>query len=111
MSFVAGSPGGDRFSHDPAEQGTCHGRQPPRWRVEPIRPLRKRARKAICSERKKNGYTAGSAMRGAGHSLAQKKRAAKRWGPERRYCGEKDVIAMGEISRRCVSEQAACHAQ
>jgi len=32
-------------------------------------------------------------------------------GPERRYCGEKDVIAMGEISRRCVSEQAACHAQ
>jgi len=31
---------------------------------------------------------------------AAQKKGPPMWGPERRYCGEKDVIAMGEISRQ-----------
>src|SRR5262249_19807977 len=64
----------------------------------------------ICSERKKNGYTLRRAMRMPAARAPHKKKGRPGRQPERRYCGEKDVIAMGEISRRCRLEQAACHA-
>jgi hypothetical protein len=35
-----------------------------------------------------------------GRRAIAKKKGRLSWQPERRYCGEKDVIAMGEISRR-----------